>query len=590
MSKPSSRPSRKTVGRPSRDALKRLMRDVGYADTEEDILGIARALYKGIGTPVALDCLATLNNGDYKVLAAKSVKPEDYSDVNGFYVDYCAVSFLRKFSGFPIVGNDVREVNAKKVFYQAEADCKATNERFSLWHLGQFMPMPVVSRVIHRSRELMKDALGKLPALQNIPIKFGPGSTSNCKGEFATIADKLIAYPECTIDAVRIVSGLNRNAPNWFNLRRYLHPTCTYGVRTVTDDFGNEVCLSGLIAPMVVRGNRFTMVPKTALTHRGIGIEPGDNVVWQLGHGVILSDRLDQLGLSKEHQAVRNRLMAREASITGEYATVDLSAASETVSFELVKDLLPLGWFERLASLRSPMTFIDGRWLELEKFSSMGNGFTFELETLIFWALTKAVVDELNICSKVLVFGDDIIVRGEALGLLRDVFSFCGLTVNESKSFFQTGFNESCGGDFLNGQDVRPYFHKEAPTNALEWYSVANGIYRMGVKHTLDGGIDPRFVPAWLRVISRIPKLMRFEGPPSVHDAWICTDKPERWHVSEANGITNCRGLAVVPIGRPLNRYCIPTQWLTALYTRSDARLGLRGQIARLRSIRISVS
>jgi hypothetical protein len=578
------------VGRPKSDVIKHHLRDIGYADTDEDILSIARALYKSIGTPVAMDCLAALTKGDYKDLAAKAVKPEDYTDVDGFYVDYCAVSFLRKFSGFPNVGDDVREVNAKKVFYQAEADCKATNERFSLWHLGQFMPKPIVSRVIHRSRELLKDALGKLPPLWRVPIKFGPGSTSNCRGEFATIADKLTAYPECTIDAVRIVSGLNRNSPNWFNLRRYLHPTCAYGVRIVTDDFGNEVCLSGFVAPRLVNGNRFTMVPKTALTHRGIGIEPGDNVVWQLGHGAILSDRLVKLGLNKEYQAYENRKMAREASVKGEYATVDLSAASETISYELVKDLLPSGWFDRLASLRSPMTFIDGRWVELDKFSSMGNGFTFELETLIFWALTKAVTDELNIYSRVLVFGDDIIVRGEALVLLRDVFSFCGLTVNESKSFYRSGFNESCGGDFLHGQDVRPYFLKEAPTNALEWYSVVNGIRRMGVKHTLGGSIDPRFLPAWLRALSRIPRQLKFEGPPAVHDAWVHTDKPERWHKREAHGITNNRGLAVVPIGRPLDRYCIPTQWLTALYTRSDAPLGLRGKIARLRSIWLSIS
>ncbi|UUW21346.1 MAG: RNA replicase beta chain [Sanya fiers-like virus 30] len=586
MSKPARRSNRpKQQERSSTKELKNLLRSVNSAAHDDDVIGIARALYKGIGTPVSHRCLELLEAGDYQGLARVTVRPEDYQSVDDFYVDYCASSFLRKYASFSDGSDAEREIACKSVFYQAERDCLATNERFDLWHQGKFLPKPAVSRVIHRARELIKGAIGELPPLSRIPIRFGPGSTSNCTGEFATIADKLVAYPECTIDAVPIVSDLNRNSPSWFNHRRFLHPTCVYGVSTTTDDFGNEVVRRGFVAPKVVRGNRFTMVRKTALIFRGIGIEPGDNVIWQLGHGAVLSKRLSQIGLGKAYQAYENKKAARRASLDGEDATVDLTAASETVSYRLVEDLLPSNWFQRLASLRSPATYIDGKWVELEKFSSMGNGFTFELETLIFWALTRGTVEELNITSRVLVFGDDIIVRGEALDLLQDVFSFCGLTVN-TRASPSTGLalTKAAVATSLGDTMFAHIFLKESPTNAIEWYGVVNGIARMGRKHMHCGSIDPRFLSAWLRAIARIPKPMRFEGPTAPHDMWIHTERPERWNCRVRDGVITNRGLAVVPIRRPLDRYCTGTQWRTAhLHPFRCGTRHLGGKIQRLR-------
>ena len=93
----------------------------------------------------------------------------------------------------------------------------------------------------------------------------------------------------------------------------------------------------------------------------------------------------------------------------------------------------------------------------------MGNAFTFELETLIFWCLTRAVVEELQLSQngRVFAYGDDIICPTEAVPLLYKVLDFCGFTVNTEKSFTSGPFRESCGGDYFLGFDIRPYYVKK---------------------------------------------------------------------------------------------------------------------------------
>lgn len=574
--------------------LRPILQEVSGFAIDNDVFQVAKALYKGLNTPVSLQCLSHLQNRDYTSLANMDIDHHQYADPYAFYLDYCAVSFLRKFSGFPQpVVEDKRETAAIASWFQSEEACRATNERFGSLMEGTTVPSPLVLQVLEEARRLIKSTIGqKPPPFADWPLRFGPGVASNAKGEFATIADKLSAYPECTFDAVPLVAGLREQSPVWFNLLETLHPGCIYSKRSVTDDFGNEVVVSGKVAPRCIRGNRFTTVPKNAKTHRGIGIEPGNNVVLQLALGSVLTDRLTALGWCKDLQTEVNKTMAREASITGRYATIDLKAASDTISYELVKYLLPDRWFNTLAMLRSPETFISGQWVELEKFSSMGNGYTFELETLIFYAITRAFADVVGLNTEVHVFGDDIIVRGEALLLgFTEILSFCGFTINSEKSFYSTGFNESCGGDFLRGIDVRPYFLKEIPQNAFEWFGLVNGIRKMGSKHNFSGDCDSRFRGAWLCAFQHIPTpLRKMQGPPAEHDCWVHTLDERHWSVRYRDGILSCRGLRVVPVTRPIERYCDLTARCTALLTRVGDGLSLKGRIRRLGVGYLSIS
>lgn len=566
--------------------LKNLLRITNGFATDEDIFSLAKKLYKGINTPVSLRCLQLLTAGDYIGLSKMSVKHEDYPNAEAFYLDYCAVSFLRKYSDFHFCDNkaeDPRELKAKETFYQAEKQCSETNKRFEPFNFGASAPPPLLRKILTEAQEIIKSCLGKKPPPPKTwPIRFGPGATSNATGEFVTIADKLIAYPECTLDAVRIVSGLRHHSPIWFDLIESVHPTCIYNKTSCIDDFGNEVVTQGNVAPRLVRGNRFTMVHKTAQTHRGIGIEPGSNVVWQLALGSLLNNGLKKLGIVKELQSEVNKKMALAASLGSGYCTIDLSSASDTVSYEVVKYLLPDRWFDTLASLRSPETYIDEKWVELEKFSSMGNGYTFELETLLFYALARATANVYNVKTEVHTYGDDIIIKGVLFKPLEMVLSFCGFTVNEQKSFVTGEFFESCGGDFLAGRDVRPYFCKGSPQNAVEWYSLVNGIRKMGSKHNYDGDLRPEFRSCWLGALQRVPRLLRIQGPIAIHDAWIHTTEEKFWDQRQRFGVTTNRALRVVPRKRPLHRYCELTARVSMLLGPCGDGLSLRGQLLRL--------
>lgn len=136
--------------------------------------------------------------------------------------------------------------------------------------------------------------------------------------------------------------------------------------------------------------------------------------------------------------------------------------ASDTVSRELVYMLFPVDFACLVDDLASSETELEGvPQPKLEKISSMGNGFTFELETLIFWALATSVCDFLGVDSTdVSVYGDDIIVPTETVSSLLETLEFLGFRMNQEKSFWSGKFRESCGKDYYFGIDVRPYFQK----------------------------------------------------------------------------------------------------------------------------------
>jgi hypothetical protein len=159
-----------------------------------------------------------------------------------------------------------------------------------------------------------------------------------------------------------------------------------------------------------------------------------------------------------------------------------MSMASDTLSIELVRQLLPEEWFNLLDNLRSLRGVMGDDEVPYAKFSSMGNGFTFQLESMIFYALTLAVAKHLGFplrdtderCSNIAVYGDDIIVPAGMALVLVDVLAFTGFKLNDDKSFLFGPFRESCGTDWFEGRDVRPLFLKRIVKNAKDIIFVSN--------------------------------------------------------------------------------------------------------------------
>jgi hypothetical protein len=194
--------------------------------------------------------------------------------------------------------------------------------------------------------------------------------------------------------------------------------------------------------------------------------------------------------------------------------------------------VLPPAWFELLDSLRSKYTEIDGKWVKLEKFSSMGNGFTFELETAVFATLARTIV-RLNggDPDKVKCYGDDLIAPAEYSKDILSALAYFGFTPNTRKTFVEGPFRESCGGDFWLGKPVRAHFIEELPDEPQKWISLANGIRRMAFGDPITRGRWPTLRRAWMRALDAIPSsIRRLRGPDHLGDL-VIHDTPNHWEV-----------------------------------------------------------
>jgi hypothetical protein len=234
---------------------------------------------------------------------------------------------------------------------------------------------------------------------------------------------------------------------------------------------------------LVFDGNKVQCVPKNWKTDRTIAIEPTMNMYVQKGIGNVLRRRLKRVAVDLDDQTTNQR-HALEGSILNDRATLDLSMASDTVSTEIVYQLLPPDWLSALEQCRSPMGVLpSGKKIVYRKFSSMGNGYTFELESLIFWALAWAVTflhdGDMSLLG---VYGDDLVIDSNVADQLKDVLSYAGFTINDSKSFVKGPFRESCGKHYFNGIDVTPFYIKKPVDSLAELFKLHNRLYRWATR------------------------------------------------------------------------------------------------------------
>lgn len=259
----------------------------------------------------------------------------------------------------------------------------------------------------------------------------------------------------------------------------------------------------------IVETNRVTTVPKNAKTDRTIAMEPAWNAFIQAGLGRVIRHRLQmRCGLLHPTAQETNKDLARIGSSGGRLATIDLKGASDSVSLALCELLLPRDLFKIILSTRSPKGLIEGEVVEYEKVSSMGNGFTFELETALFWALCSSVSGGAS------VYGDDIVVGSDFAGPVIDFLREAGFEVNEKKTFTEGPFRESCGGHFFNGANVTPPYVRSPLDSLPRYISVAN---RLAACVTGNGYRDASFEEGWQLLAKPVPRFLW--GPQDVGDS-----------------------------------------------------------------------
>jgi hypothetical protein len=177
----------------------------------------------------------------------------------------------------------------------------------------------------------------------------------------------------------------------------------------------------------------------------------------------------------------------------------------------LVFQALPVLWFSYLDDLRCHSTIIDGEVHKNEMFSSMGNGFTFELESLLFYAIARAVCWTEGLSGTVSVYGDDIIVPTAAYQDLVYVLGVLGFSVNTEKSFHEGGFRESCGGHYLFGRCVTPFYIRKPIDSLHDLIVTANALRKWsqneyGGPSLMDSCLEDEVYPIWQLLASRVPK------------------------------------------------------------------------------------
>jgi len=229
--------------------------------------------------------------------------------------------------------------------------------------------------------------------------------------------------------------------------------------------------------------NRITTVPKDALTDRSIAIEPALNVMLQLGVDGYIRRRLLRFGVNLNSQR-HNQVLARKGSIDGSFSTIDLAAASDTMSLKLCKLVLPKPWYDYLVDLRCPVGISETDNLEINysKISSMGNGYTFVLESALFAAITFAAIEADGSSvhyDSIAIFGDDIIVPTRHYpSVIRGLF-LCGFKTNVDKTFISGYVRESCGTDWYQGFPLRPVFLTKPPSDTTGLFNDYNRLRRV---------------------------------------------------------------------------------------------------------------
>lgn len=440
--------------------------------------------------------------GEWEQILKLDCSPNSFQCAEDYFRAVAATDLLRKCPDVPYDGD--LEGSTFEKWMWAERECFKTNARLGSLVSVEGYPLSDNHRLLEyfaSVNKIVTEIIGVAPPSE-IKGRFGPGATMSDKSRYTSIPHKMASSPTLTLDCVGY--ALNWAGTKWAQACAHRDEDLTW-----------------------TRGNAYFTVPKTALTLRACAKEPSLNGFYQLGVGRILRKRLkDRAGIDLERGQDIHRQVACEASRTGLFSTIDLSSASDCLSTSLVRLCLPPLWHDALSDLRSPFTLVRGkgkkdRWYRLEKFSSMGNGFTFELETLIFLSLILALDPQGLIPGhNVFVYGDDIIVPHEHTNDVIQALRFCGFTPNVKKTFTEGPFRESCGGDFYNGESVRAHFiTEELPNEPQEYISLVNGIRRVVNQLACITGRRPHPFRSWFRVMDNIPSPIRAcRGPEQLGD------------------------------------------------------------------------
>jgi hypothetical protein len=438
----------------------------------------------------------------WEYLLSWDLSPSDYENPTLFASDYQLRSLLSKYSTAEINDSDSQSVAYRK-FLDSEVTCAAVNDLLST----RIRPSGL-NQLLELAKKIVADCLG------NVDEFFGAYSTtlhSKTPSDVFSNIDDLLEWSGRIPDGLEFGPGVSvsKQGPALRSTIEKVElgtvtPNCWAKFRPLYDELV-------LPRPSLVKGSKLAFVPKKVGEMRAICIEPSVNMLLQKPIGRWIRRKLKAyFGINLRDQS-RNRRMAHLGSLCDSFSTLDLSSASDLNAYVLVLELLPPRWFQVLDSLRSEQYWdpMEKTFRPFEKFSTMGNGFTFELETLIFSAVVTAGIrlwgDPEFKQRDMVTYGDDIVVPKAYYSLAVQSLAVIGHSPNLKKSYASGPFRESCGGDYFNGWDVTPVKIKELrledPTTVIE---IHNRLFGFCVTDHILGAFLPWdchalvFIRTWL--------------------------------------------------------------------------------------------
>lgn len=333
------------------------------------------------------------------------------------------------------------------------------------------------------------------------PIEFGPGESFISRQGDVSLFSKLDPYyATVTLElapiAARFIS-INKGLREIFNeaFQRDVGPSLPdidpdfigplekrFSVNESSRSFQYRVRAWWDKHNLIQRGSRGSSVYKNTKKRRFINIECLLNVViqkifgWSLRQCLKVNGGCDlDLGQDKHKHLIRYKHLA----------TVDWSNASDSIVTWAVQQLLLKDQkiFKALDLARSQFVLIDTPVIDCQrtvkqyhsplKFSSMGNGFTFELLTLVNLAVSRVFDKESS------VYGDDVIIANEHATIFINTMKQLGFMPNLKKSFINKPLRESCGGFFLEGTGYIRSYDFKWNFNIADCITTANKLSRI---------------------------------------------------------------------------------------------------------------
>jgi len=443
---------------------------------------------------------------------------------------YLQTEFKSKYNDCEPGSSDRRRTAAILKWKAVEERNHVFSQEFLIRDPGfNILPRIPMITFVKFARRLVAEVLGELTDTIVLGSFSGGASTSRTR-RTSEKSGKFVGMADITESALPFIDVIHREAP-------------------LLKQYGSFFFLRE------VEGAVLFTVPKNADIDRCACKEPDINMFLQKGVGNHIRRRLLRFGQNLNDQGI-NRLLAREGSLTGSLATIDLSSASDTINTVVVESLLPSDWFEYLNSIRSPVVSVDGETFRTAMFSSMGNGFTFELESLLFWSLMKSVSYFRGNRGAVSVYGDDLIVPAMDYESYLWVLAKFGFIPNAKKSFGTGSFRESCGGHYFAGEDVTPFYLKKPPSLVTDLIRVCNQLRRWAFAYLPRRFEHTGVYPLWIELAEHVPQMFwgghdvsldtKLVSPPLGDWRLVRVSKPKRlgelgryldWHCDNWNRV-----------------------------------------------------